>query len=222
MTKATDTIKVVLADDHELFRDGFKTLLRKRKDIKFIGEAKNGLELANITSELKPDVVITDIKMPIMDGIEATKEITKKNQSVGIIALSMFNEDNLVVEMMELGAKGYLLKNAPKDEIISAIKTVYKGNHYFCSDTSLKLAHLLGLGNFDVARKNAEVVEFSEREKTIIRLICEGNSNKEIASKIFLSVRTVETHRDRIQEKMQVKNAAGVVVYAIKHKLYSI
>jgi DNA-binding NarL/FixJ family response regulator len=221
MTKLADTIRVVLADDHELFRDGFQTLLRKQKNIELIGQASNGEELVAITSELKPDVVITDIKMPVMDGIEATKHIVQKFPKIGVIALSMFNEDHLVVEMMELGAKGYLLKNAAKTEIISAIKTVYNGHPYFCEDTSLKLAHLLGKSNFAVVKKEVEP-EFSEREVAIIKLICEGNTNKEIAAKIFLGVRTVETYRDQIIEKMQVKNAAGVVIYAIKHKIYNI
>src|SRR5262245_26159045 len=111
-------IRVILADDHEIFRDGFKTMLTKHKDVELINEAENGKELIDQVIKLKPDVIITDIKMPVMDGIEATKKLSEICPDTGIIALSMFDEDNLVVDMLEAGAKGYLIKNAPKHEIL--------------------------------------------------------------------------------------------------------
>src|SRR5215207_1311812 len=126
--KPIPPIRIVLADDHEIFRDGFKVMIKKQPSVQLVGEAANGEELIALTSQLRPDVIITDIKMPVMDGIEATKRLTADFPEIGIIALSMFDEENLIVEMLEAGAKGYLLKNAHKDEILEAIKTVDR-NH---------------------------------------------------------------------------------------------
>lgn len=140
---AYTTINIVLADDHELIRDGFGVLIKKMPDIKLIGEAKNGKELLEVVRELKPDVVVTDIKMPEMDGIEATKLLTKEFPEIGIIALSMFDEKNLIAEMFEAGAKGFLLKNAQKDEIIEAIKAVNRGSIIIAKRPMLKWLNCL-------------------------------------------------------------------------------
>jgi len=213
-------IKIILADDHELFRDGFGVMLKKQSDIEMIGEAKDGEELIKITRLLKPDVIVTDILMPSMNGIDATKKILEEFPHIGVIALSMFNEDNLIVEMMEAGAQGYLLKNAHKDEIINAIKTVYKGDNFYCKDTTVKLAKLLAYSNFmPIRQKNKPI--FSEKEIAIIRLICKEYSSQEIAEQLNLSIRTIDSYRKNILKKMNVKNATGIVIYAIKHKIYN-
>jgi DNA-binding NarL/FixJ family response regulator len=214
-------IRILLADDHEIFRDGFKVMLRKQAEIQLIGEAANGEELVKITADLQPDVVITDIKMPVMDGIEATRKISRHFPHIGIIAFSMFDEESLVVDMLEAGAKGYLLKNAHKEEIIEAIKMVNDKQSYYCSATSIKLARLIASSSFDPYKKH-KAVEFSERELAIMRLVCEEKTNKEIGDQLHLSTRTIEGYRDRIQEKIQAKNAAGIVVYAIKHRIFII
>ena len=217
----TSPIKIILADDHEIFRDGFKVLLRKQKEVALIGEASNGEELVEVATALKPDVVITDIKMPRMDGIAATRQLTSLMPHVGVIALSMFDEESLIVDMLEAGAKGYLLKNAPKVEILEAIRSVYQQQTYYCASTSGKLAQLIAKSSFEGGRKE-KVPEFTERELQIIRLVCQEKTNKEIAEELFLSVRTIEGYRDKIQEKIQAKNAAGVVIFAIRHKIYTI
>lgn len=214
-------IRILLADDHEIFRDGFKVMLRKQTEIQLIGEASNGKELIEVTTEMQPDVVITDIKMPVMDGIEATKNISKAFPEIGIIAFSMFDEESLVVDMLEAGAKGYLLKNAPKEEIIEAIKMVNNHHSYYCSATSAKLAKLIARSSFDPYKKH-KPIEFSEKEIVVMCMICEEKTNKEIADKLNLSTRTIEGYRDRIQEKINAKNSAGIVVYAIKHRIYKI
>ncbi|MEN9547850.1 MAG: hypothetical protein RIR12_441 [Bacteroidota bacterium] len=211
-------IGLLIADDHEMFRDGFKLMLTKQSDIQLLGEAENGNELIQLATELKPDVIITDIKMPIMDGIEATKKITALFSDIGIIGLSMFDEDDLIIDMLEAGAKGYLLKNASKEKIIEAIKTVYNDDPYYCATTSRKLTEMIAKSRFNPYNKKKKI-EFSEREKEIINLICKELTNKEIAEKLFLSVRTVEGHRLNVLEKMGVKNSVGVVIYSIKHKL---
>jgi len=196
-------------------------MLKKQPSVQLIAEAANGEELITLTRELKPDVVVTDIKMPRMDGIEATKRLAQDYPHIGIIALSMFDEENLIVDMLEAGAKGYLLKNAHKDEIIEAINTVNMGHTYYCDDTSSKLAQMIARSNFKPTVKTVKP-EFSEKEFAVIRFICQEMSNKEIAYNLNLSIRTIEGYRDRILEKIGAKNAAGVVVYAIKNNIYKV
>jgi DNA-binding NarL/FixJ family response regulator len=214
MTAAYMPIDIILADDHEIFRDGFAVMLNKIPEINLVGEAANGEELIKLTRKLKPDVIVTDIKMPVMDGIEATRQIKK-----GIIALSMFDEEELIVDMLEAGARGYLLKNAYKEEIIAAVKSVNKDEPYYCRNTTNKLAQMIAKSNFN-PYKNITRPEFSERETAIIRLICREFSNKEIAEELSLSKRTVEGYRENILQKIDAKNSVGIVVYAIKHKIF--
>jgi DNA-binding NarL/FixJ family response regulator len=213
---ATADIKLMIADDHELYRDGFKLMLSKFPEIILTGEASNGRELLELTAQLNPDVILTDIKMPVMDGIEATKKIAALYPGKGIICLSMYDDDELIIEMLEAGATGYLIKNAGKDQIIEAIKTVYNGDPYYCKTTSHKLTQMIAKSRFNPYHKTAKT-EFSEREKEIIACVCDEMTNKQIADKLFISVRTVEGHRLKILEKMNVKNTVGLVVYAIKN-----
>jgi len=214
-------IKIILADDHEIFRDGFAGLLKKQDEIQLIGEASDGRELIALTGKLKPDVILTDIRMPNMDGIEATKILTHKFPHIYVIALSMFNDDNLVIDMMEAGAKGYLLKNAHKTEIIEAIKAVHKQEMYYCKQTSNKLIQLLAKSKSGSYKESLRP-KFSGKEVEVISLICQQCSNVEISKKLCLSIRTIEGYRKKIQEKMMVRNTAGIVVYAIKNGVYKI
>ena len=222
MTKSLySPVRVLLADDHEIFREGFYSLFNKQPDIELLGDAANGEQLVKLTAELSPDIVLTDIKMPVMDGIEATKKIVSLYPHVSIIALTMFDEDDLIVEMLESGARGYLLKNAHKDEVFDAIKTVYTGDTYFCKHTTAKLTKLISKSRYN-PYKPIERSLFNDKETEIIRLICAEHTNKEISDQLHLSVRTIEGYRERIQEKMKVKNAAGIAVYAIKNGIYKI
>lgn len=214
----TNAIKIIIADDHEIFRDGFRLMLSKQIDIVLLAEADNGRELLSLTKEHTPDVIITDIKMPIMDGIEATKKLVELYPEIGIIGLSMFNEDDLIVDMLEAGAKGYLLKNANKQQIIEAIKTVYEGNPYYCKSTNAKLTAMIAKSRFNRNLKK-EKVEFSEKEREIIGLIFNELTSKEIAEKLFMSERTVEGIRQRIMGKMGVNSAIGFVIYVIRENL---
>jgi DNA-binding NarL/FixJ family response regulator len=214
--QTTADIKLVIADDHEIFRDGFKLMLSKFPEIILVGEAGNGRELLELIEKEDPDVILTDIKMPVMDGIEAAKKIVELYPDKGIIGLSMYDDDELIIEMLEAGAKGYLIKNAGKDQIIEAIKTVYNDEPYYCKTTSHKLTQMIAKSRFNPYKKT-EKAEFSEREKEIIACICDEMTNKEIGDKLFISVRTVEGHRLKILEKMNVKNTVGLVVYAIKN-----
>jgi DNA-binding NarL/FixJ family response regulator len=218
MMQTLNDIRIVFADDHEIFRDGFKLMLTKRKEITVLAEAENGRELIELVKTHQPDVVITDIKMPVMDGIEAAKKISAMFPETGIIGLSMFDEDDLIVDMLEAGASGYLLKNAGKEQIVEAIHTVFAGNPYYCSTTSRKLTQMIAQSRYNPYKKKVQA-EFSDREKEIIHFIVMELTNKEIADKLFLSVRTIEGHRLKIMEKMDVKNTVGIVIYALRNGL---
>lgn len=212
-------IRIVLADDHEIFRDGFRVMLKKQPSVELVGEASDGEELIQLVRQLQPDVVVTDIKMPKTDGIQAAKILSKEFPDIGIIALSMFDEENLIIDMLEAGAKGYLLKNAHKDEIVAGVEAVHKKQTYYCNHTSRKLTKLIAESSFNPHRRMHKP-GFSEREVKVIRMICEEHSNKEIASELNLSVRTIEGYREKIQEKINARNTAGIVVYAIKNRIY--
>lgn len=217
--KQIDRIKVILADDHEIFRDGFKIMVQKSQHIELIAEASNGLELLKLVRSFEPDIVVTDIKMPELNGIEATKQLKKEFPALGIIALSMFGEEDLIVDMLEAGARGYLIKNAQKDEIISAIESVYEGETYYCRHTTNKLSQMIAQSNYNPHQKKSKP-DFTEKELTIIKLICQEHSSSEIGEKMKLSSRTIEGYREKILEKIEARNTAGIVVYALKHKLY--
>jgi len=212
-------IKVIIADDHEIFRDGLRIMLQKQQDINLVAEAGDGRELIDQVEQWVPDIVISDVKMPRMDGVTAARYLARHYPQVGIIALTMFDEEDLIIDMLEAGAKGYLLKNADKHEIVEAVKSVYNQEPYYCRHTSNKLAQMVAKSKFNPYKQHTKP-EFNERESEIITDICNGLTSKQIAEKIFLSVRTVEGIRMKIMEKMEVKNTAGIIIYAIKHGLY--
>lgn len=214
-------IRIGIADDHAIFREGFKVLLKNQQEVEMVCEAENGKELLILAEQEQPDVVIVDIKMPVMDGIETCRQIRKRFPDMKVIALSMFNDDNLIVDMLEAGARGYLLKNTNKAELLQATRTVYKGSTYYCNATSIKLTKMIAESKFNPYR-NHPVKKFTTREIDIIQLICDQQTNKEIAYNLGLSIRTVESHREKIQEKTGAKNMIGVVVYAIKHGIYEL
>jgi len=213
-----DRVRLIIADDHEIFRDGLALMLSKQDQYVLVGQAGNGQELIRMVPELRPDIVLTDIKMPYLDGIAASRLLLRQLPDLKIIALSMFDEENLIVEMLEAGARGYLLKNADKKEILEGIACVQEGNIFYCKHTSAHLASLIVRSKFDPLKKHPGAL-FTDREKEIIRLICRQNTAQEIGDQLFLSKRTVEGYRTRILEKMEAKNTAGVVVFALKHNL---
>lgn len=217
MNKAYTTIRVLIADDHELVREGLQVMLAKIEELEIVGEASSGEELVQLTRKLLPDVVLTDVKMPRMDGIEATRIIKGEFPHIGVIALSSFDEENLILDMLNAGARGYLLKTAGKKEITEAVKAAYKDEPYYCNHTNLKLAHLIARGGH--FKDKSEKKGFTNRELEVIQMICEGLSSKQIAAQLGLKTRSVERYRDIIMEKMEVGNSAAVVMYAVTHGL---
>ena len=214
-------IRIVIADDHEIFRQGFLTLIRKEKNLMFLGEARNGEELIDLVAETNPDIAFVDIAMPKMDGIAATRILSEKKSSTKVIALSMFNDDNLLIDMLEAGASGYLLKNTTLKEIVLAIDSVMKDENYFCDDTSAKLIRLIA-GRKNKLRNTSKEISFSGREKEVLKLMCKQWTIKEIAEELGLSPRTVQTYREALQEKTGSRNSIGIVLYAIQHGIVSL
>jgi two-component system, NarL family, response regulator NreC len=214
-------ITIVAADDHEIYRDGLQLLSSTLKGIKLIGMAENGQELISLVQQLKPDVVLTDIKMPVKDGIEATRIITASFPEIGVIGLTMFEEEQQIIDMLEAGAMGYLVKNASKEEVQEAIMRVHNRQNYYCNQTTKKITWMIAKSRYNPYKRPAKII-FSEKELEVIKLICDGLTNKEIANSIKLSYRTVEGYRTRIQEKMDVHNTASIIIYAIKNQLIDI
>jgi DNA-binding NarL/FixJ family response regulator len=212
-------IKVIIADDQALFREGLKLLIQDAADIAVMGEAANGDEVLDIVLKEKPDVVITDIQMPEMDGIELTKVLQESYPEIKVIALTMYQEDYLIVDMLEAGAKGYLLKSSGREKLIEAIHAVYGNGSYYCETTSKKLMKKIAASKVQTGSVE-DASLFTESEKKIIELVCLQQSNKEIAENLHLGVKTIESYRNKIFCKMGVKNMAGMVIYAIRAGLF--
>lgn len=215
------SIRVAIADDHEPFRIGVITMIGKCPGIQFVADAANGQDLLRQIKDTKPDVVLADIAMPVMDGIEFTRRLAIQSPGTNVIALSMFNDDHLIIDVLNAGAKGYLIKNSSKQEMLDAIAAVYYNQTYYCRSTSIKLARLIAHKLFDPTHK-VERETFSPKEIEVIQLICQEMTNKEIGDKLCLSSRTVEGYRQKIADKTNSKTTAGIVIYAIRHGIYKI
>jgi DNA-binding NarL/FixJ family response regulator len=208
-------IKVIIADDHALFRTGVKTTLSMRKDIKMIGEADNGAQLLTLLKVLQPDVILLDIQMPIMDGIATLPEIKELYPYIRVIMLTMHNDHSMISKLMELGANSYLTKNSDSEVIYEAVKTVYEQEYFF--NTLTNMALIDGLRNKRQVETQLPIdTKLSEKEITILKLMCEEKSTKDIADLVFLSPRTVEAIRDKLKVKTGAKSMAGLVMYAVK------
>lgn len=214
-------ISIVIADDHAIFRDGFEAMLKKEPWVHLIGQACNGKELIKLVEEKAPQIVITDVQMPEMDGIEATRILKKNFPEVAVIALSMFGNESVIIDMFEAGARGYLLKNTSKEEVLYAIKMVKDKGMYYCTTTSNKLVRLMARSNLHPYKKS-NAPQFTEREIEIIRWMCQEMCSKEIAAQMNINHRSVESARERILEKIGAKNGIGIVLYAIRHGIFSI
>lgn len=214
MRNPDQPIKVVITDDHALFRAGVKTSLSGYKDVQIIAEAENGMQLLNLLKHVKPDVILLDISMPIMDGLTTLPEIKKINPDIKVIMLSMHNDQSMISRMMEIGANSYLTKDSDSEAIYKAIKTCYSEEFFFNDLTNKAL--LNGLRTKRVAEATSQQIFLTDKEIAILKLMCEEKSTKEIADMVELSPRTVEAIRDKLKTKTGVKSMAGLIMYAVK------
>lgn len=216
-----DTINIILADDHRIFRDGIKSLLSDHNSIQIIGEASSGIELLEMLNMLKPDIIIMDISMPGLSGIEASKKITASYPDIKIIILSMHNNEEFVINSIKAGAKGYLPKDTSKEELLEAIETIYNGGEYYSkmvSDNFLKNY----IKKFKVDQNLFDNEDLTQREIEILKLAASGISNKDLADKLFISIKTVDAHKNHIMQKLKLKNTAEMVLYAVKNKIIEV
>lgn len=216
---ARKKIRVLIADDHPMIRFGLSSLLEDCKDIKLVGEAVNGEEAVNIVMNEHVDLVVMDIKMPVLNGIEATVKIKAKEPHVKVLSFSMHDEHKYIVKMLEAGATGYILKNTGKTELISAIYKLINGENYFSAEVaSVMVTPYLRKTHVDADIPVIEV-PLTKREEQVLQLICLEYTNHEIGKRLLISARTVDTHRRNLLQKLDVKNTAGLVRYAMKTDL---
>ncbi len=215
MTSKPTKRKVIIVDDHTLFRNGLRILLNTLEDYQVVAEAANGKQFIELLEKDMPDLVLLDINMPVMDGIEAATIAQKLYPDIKIITLSMYGEEDYYYKMVNAGVKGFVLKNSDIKEVKTALDVVYEGGSFFSSELLQNLVNSLKSSS----RSKEFHAELSEREMEILILICQGLSNQEIGDKLFISKRTVDKHRANILEKSESKNTAQLVVYAIKNKL---
>jgi DNA-binding NarL/FixJ family response regulator len=214
------SIRILLADDHKIVRDGLRTLIGKEAGMEVIGEAENGRKALKMAEKIRPNVVIIDVTMPDMNGIEATKKMVTEIPGVKVIALSMHSDRRFVLGMLEAGASGYLMKDCAFDELAKAVRSVSTGQTYL----SPSIADVLVKGYLDKVNEKLSVARspLTEREREILQLLAEGRSSKEIAAHIGVSVKTVETHRRNMMQKLNMRSVAELTKYAIREGLISV
>lgn len=213
-------IRIIVADDHPFFRDGMRQMLMESGMFSVVDEASNGKEVLEKLKENKYDLVIMDIKMPVMTGIEATREIKQHFPEVKVLAMSMFDEQPYIVKMLKAGAKGYLLKNSGKEELLTAITKITKRENYFTKEVSdIMMSHIIEGRPLHAGNDEPLNISLTRREREIIRRIAEEQTNVEIGEALGISPRTVDTHRRNLLQKLKVKNTAGLVRLAMINNL---
>ncbi|MBC8248391.1 MAG: response regulator transcription factor [Anaerolineales bacterium] len=212
-------MRVLLADDHAIFREGLCAILDRQKDIVVVGEARDGVEAVKKVAEVTPDIVLMDINMPVMDGVRASRLITAQDQRVGIIILTMYREDEYVFEAIKAGARGYVVKDARAREVLKAIRAVHRGEALIDPAVATKL--LEEFRRLAEGRSRKELFDLNEQETEILRLVAQGASNKEIAAALFLSEQTIKNKLSIVFQKLHVNNRAEAVTFAIREGLIS-
>ena len=215
-----ERIRILLADDHNVLREGMRLLLERQPGFEVVGEASDGRETIVLVEELQPDVVIMDIAMPNLNGIEATRRITERSPRVGVVILSMHHDESYVIRSLKAGARAYILKDALKTELVAAIQAVAQGRSFF----SPKVSQILQEDYFQaLGRKGSDDTYdlLTDREHEILQLIAEGKTNKEVANLLHLSLHTVDTHRTHILQKLNLHSVPELILYAVRKGIIS-
>ena len=212
------TVRILLADDHELVRKGLRLLLERQPHLEVVGEAADGREAVQLAGELAPDLVIMDIAMPQLNGLDATAQITRHNARTAVIILSMHSDESYLTRALNAGAKGYLLKDSAEADLLRAVETVAQGRPFFSpAITATLLEDYMRQLQQRGLQDSYELL--TDREKEILQLLAEGRSNKDVAALLELSPYTVETHRTHIMQKLNLHNTAEIVLYAVRKKI---
>jgi two-component system response regulator NreC len=210
-------IKLLLADDHAILRAGLRTLFNAQSDMEVIAEAADGEEVLRKSLELIPDIVLMDISMPRLGGLEATQQIKKQNPAIKVLVLTMYEDDSYLHQMLQAGASSYVPKKAADTELLDAIRATYRGEHFLHSSmTSGFVAEIQSNVRESSQVENPVKEALSQREKEVLQLLAMGHTNQQIADKLFLSIKTVETYKTRIKDKLRLTGRADLVRYAIK------
>lgn len=213
-------IKILLAEDHNIVRNGIRSLLEKEDDLDVVAEASNGKEVLEILEQgIVPDIILSDMNMPEINGLALIDHLKKYSYPVKVLILSMLEHENYVIQSVNAGAKGYILKSVSQDEMVFAIRHIMKGNLYICSEMTAKILAKVSMFSANAISGSKHEVELSKREVQVLGLISEGHTNNEIAEKLFMSRRTVEGHRQSLLEKTDTKNTATLIRFALKNEL---
>jgi DNA-binding NarL/FixJ family response regulator len=215
------TVRLLIADDHKLMREGLKALIEKEPDMQVVGEAEDGKTTVSLAAKSSPHVIVMDVSMPDLNGIEATRKILGANPHVKVVGLSGHADQHFVREMLTAGASAYILKHTASDELMRAIRTVMKGGKYLSPDVARGVMDAYVELSRPLGNKQAFIV-LSDREREVLQMIAEGKSTKEIADDLSVSVKTVETHRRNIMEKLDLHSVAELTKYAIREGITSV
>lgn len=215
-------IKVLLAEDHTIVRKGLRSLLDSEKETQVVGEAENGKEALNKVAKLKPDVVLLDIAMPILNGLEATRQIKKDFPDIKVLILSVHADEEYIFQTLKAGASGYLLKNAAPNDLVSAIQAVYRDESFLSPSISKKVVKEYIRQAHEVTGEELPYEKLTDREREVLQLLAEGRSVRQISELLFISIKTVQTHRAHLMEKLNLTSDAELIQYAIRKGLIKI
>jgi DNA-binding NarL/FixJ family response regulator len=211
-------ISVLLADDHTVVRQGLRALLKAEEDMEVVGEAENGRQAVNLVKKTPPDVVLMDVAMPLMNGLEATRQILKSSPTTKVLVLTSYGDDDCIEQLMRAGAAGYLIKQTAANDLLKAIREVQRGNAFFSPSIAKRLRDQCrqAFSNGQPVKRSGDL---TSRESEVLQLIAEGFSNKQIAAELSISIKTVEKHRQQVMNKLNIHDVAGLTRYAISKGL---
>jgi len=216
------SIKILAVDDHELLRAGIKLVIAEQKDMEVIGQADNGFAAVEMTKELKPDVVIMDVSMPGLNGIEATRQIIQGDCNAKVLILSGFSNEQFIIDILKAGASGYVLKDCLSDELLEAIYTVYAGKKYLCSKAADVVVESITRNSEQKQKSRSPIENLTDKERQMLKLVAQGFSGKQISNNLGINIKTVDGRKRSIMKKLDLHNVADLTKFAIKERLITL